>query len=62
LGNIVMTPHMSGWTSGTIRRRQETMADNIKRRVEGRACVNVVRSAMTGAARPMSSQSMKQGS
>jgi len=46
LPNIVMTPHMSGWTSGTIRRRQQTIADNIKRRAEGRACVNVVRSAL----------------
>jgi phosphoglycerate dehydrogenase-like enzyme len=31
LSNVLMTPHMSGWTSGTIRRRQQTMADNIKR-------------------------------
>ena len=46
LTNIVMTPHMSGWTSGTIRRRQQTIADNIKRRAEGRACVNVVRPAL----------------
>ncbi len=46
LPNIVMTPHMSGWTSGTIRRRQKTIADNIKRRAEGRACVNVVRPAL----------------
>jgi phosphoglycerate dehydrogenase-like enzyme len=45
LTNIVMTPHMSGWTSGTIRRRQKTIADNITRRAEGRACVNVVRPA-----------------
>jgi phosphoglycerate dehydrogenase-like enzyme len=43
LPNIVMTPHMSGWTSGTIRRRQQTMADNIRRRFDGRPCVNVVR-------------------
>lgn len=45
LGNLVMTPHMSGWTNGTIRRRQQTIADNIRRRVEGRPCVNVIRSA-----------------
>jgi phosphoglycerate dehydrogenase-like enzyme len=45
LANVVMTPHMSGWTSGTIRRRQQTIADNIKRRSEGKPCVNVVRSA-----------------
>ena len=46
LPNVVMTPHMSGWTSGTIRRRQQTMADNIKCRLAGRACVNVVRPAL----------------
>lgn len=43
LSNVLMTPHMSGWTSGTIRRRQQTMADNIKRCLEGAALTNVVR-------------------
>jgi len=47
LANIVMTPHMSGWTLGTIRRRQKTIADNIRRRVDGNPCVNVVRPALT---------------
>ena len=42
LPNIVMTPHMSGWTLGTIRRRQRTMADNIVARFAGRPCINVV--------------------
>jgi phosphoglycerate dehydrogenase-like enzyme len=46
LPNVVMTPHMSGWTSGTIRRRQQTMADNIRRRFDGRPCINVVRPAL----------------
>jgi phosphoglycerate dehydrogenase-like enzyme len=46
LPNVVMTPHMSGWTSGTIRRRQQTMADNIRRRFDGRPCINVVRWAL----------------
>lgn len=45
LPNVVMTPHMSGWTTGTIRRRQQTMADNIRRRIRGEPCVNVVRPA-----------------
>jgi phosphoglycerate dehydrogenase-like enzyme len=45
LPNVVMTPHMSGWTSGTIRRRQRTIADNINRRASGKPCVNVVRAA-----------------
>jgi len=47
LPNIVMTPHMSGWTSGTIRRRQQTMGDNVRRRADGRPCVNVIRPALT---------------
>lgn len=42
LPNLVMTPHMSGWTQGTIRRRQQTMAANIRRRRRGEACENVV--------------------
>ncbi|WID98945.1 2-hydroxyacid dehydrogenase [Bosea vestrisii] len=45
LPNIVMTPHMSGWTSGTIRRRQQTIADNIRRRAAGEPLVNLVRAA-----------------
>ncbi len=45
LPNIVMTPHMSGWTAGTIRRRQRTIADNIGRRERGEPCINVVRAA-----------------
>ncbi|MCQ1571528.1 2-hydroxyacid dehydrogenase [Neorhizobium galegae] len=43
LDNIVMTPHMSGWTNGTIRRRQRTIADNVNLRLEGGRCINVVR-------------------
>ncbi|GAC1339996.1 MAG: 2-hydroxyacid dehydrogenase [Acetobacteraceae bacterium] len=42
LPNLVMTPHMSGWTAGTIRRRQATMAENIGRRMRGEPCLNVV--------------------
>jgi phosphoglycerate dehydrogenase-like enzyme len=42
LSNLVMTPHMSGWTNGTIQRRQRTIADNVMRRASGRACKNVV--------------------
>lgn len=49
LPNIVMTPHMSGWTTGTIRRRQQTMADNVGLRLQGAACINVVREGRTTA-------------
>ncbi len=45
LDNVVMTPHMSGWTSGTVRRRQQTIAENVNRRLKGQDCVNVVRNA-----------------
>ncbi len=45
LKNVVMTPHMSGWTSGTINRRRQTIADNIGRRAAGRPCINVFRPA-----------------
>jgi phosphoglycerate dehydrogenase-like enzyme len=44
LTNIVMTPHMSGWTTGTIRRRQQAMAENIRCCMRGEPCHDVVRS------------------
>jgi phosphoglycerate dehydrogenase-like enzyme len=43
LPNIVMTPHMSGWTRGTIERRQRTIAANIAKRFAGQVCDNVIR-------------------
>jgi phosphoglycerate dehydrogenase-like enzyme len=43
LPNVVMTPHMSGWTGGTIRRRQAVIADNIERTMRGETCINIVR-------------------
>ncbi len=42
LDNVLMTPHMSGWTSGTVRRRQETLAENIGRLSRGEALINVL--------------------
>jgi len=47
LDNVVMTPHMSGWTTGTIRRRQEAVADNISRLAAGRPLINVLKHAST---------------
>jgi phosphoglycerate dehydrogenase-like enzyme len=44
LPNLLMTPHMSGWTSGTIRRRQAVIAENIQHCLQGLPCSNVVRS------------------
>ncbi|MGQ9371669.1 2-hydroxyacid dehydrogenase [Azospirillum sp. ST 5-10] len=43
LDNVVMTPHMSGWTVGTIRRRQETMAENVNRLQRGQPMLNRLR-------------------
>jgi phosphoglycerate dehydrogenase-like enzyme len=43
LSNLIMTPHMSGWTQGTISRRQKTIADNINRVARGEAPINQVR-------------------
>lgn len=40
LDNVRMAPHMSGWTDGTVRRRQQTMADNIARLAAGQDLVN----------------------
>lgn len=45
LDNIIMTPHMSGWTRGVIERRLEVMAENIRRVMAGQPCLNVIRSA-----------------
>lgn len=42
LDNCTLTPHMSGWTHGTIRRRQDTIIDNIRRLAEGRPLVNTL--------------------
>lgn len=44
LDNIIITPHMSGWTWGTIRRRQEVMAENIHRLGKGEPLLNIVKS------------------
>jgi phosphoglycerate dehydrogenase-like enzyme len=42
LANLVMTPHMSGWTTGTVLRRQQTIAENIRRLAGNEALLNVV--------------------
>ena len=42
LDNIIITPHMSGWTWGTIHRRQEVMAENIRRLAAEDTLLNVI--------------------
>jgi len=46
LPNLVMTPHMSGWTRGTIRRRRELIAWNVNHLAAGEPLENVVRPAL----------------
>ena len=43
LGNLTMTPHMSGWTDGMVARRRQTIAANIEALASGAPFVNVVR-------------------
>jgi len=40
-----MTPHMSAWTDGTIRRRARLMAASVAACAEGRPLANVLRAA-----------------
>jgi phosphoglycerate dehydrogenase-like enzyme len=42
LQNVLMTPHMSGWTQGTVQRRKQSIADNINRLSSGRPLLNVL--------------------
>jgi phosphoglycerate dehydrogenase-like enzyme len=42
LENVVMTPHMSGWVSGTLHRRRQLIADNVARLIRGESLFNVV--------------------
>ena len=37
-----MTPHISGWTAGTVSRRVAAIAENIRRAAAGQALVGVV--------------------
>ncbi|ANT62226.1 phosphoglycerate dehydrogenase [Salipiger sp. CCB-MM3] len=42
LDNVTLTPHMSGWTNGTITRRQQAMARNVDRLARGQSLKNRV--------------------
>jgi phosphoglycerate dehydrogenase-like enzyme len=43
LDNVIMTPHLSGWTEGASKRRWEVMIDNIERLAAGRELLHAVR-------------------
>ncbi|WP_186766970.1 2-hydroxyacid dehydrogenase [Devosia ginsengisoli] len=42
LPNVVMTPHISGWTEGTASRRVAIIAENLRRAAAGDPLLNVV--------------------
>jgi phosphoglycerate dehydrogenase-like enzyme len=42
LSNLIMTPHIAGWTTETFERRFRAIADNIDRLASGRPLLNVV--------------------
>jgi phosphoglycerate dehydrogenase-like enzyme len=42
LGNVLMTPHVSGWTEGMLEARAEVIAENIRRAARGEAPLNLV--------------------
>ena len=42
LGNVLMTPHVSGWTEGMIAARATLIADNIERTARGAPPLNAV--------------------
>jgi phosphoglycerate dehydrogenase-like enzyme len=43
LDNIIMTPHVAGWTDGTARYRWAAIADNLRRLQRGEPLLNVVK-------------------
>jgi phosphoglycerate dehydrogenase-like enzyme len=42
LSNVIMTPHIAGWTNGTVRRRMGVIAQNVLRVSRGEEPRNVV--------------------
>ena len=42
LGNVIMTPHVSGWTEGTLDARARLIATNIERTIRGEPPLNVI--------------------
>jgi phosphoglycerate dehydrogenase-like enzyme len=42
LSNVLMTPHVSGWTDGTLEARARVIAENIRRTARGEPVVNVI--------------------
>jgi phosphoglycerate dehydrogenase-like enzyme len=50
LDNVIITPHVAGWTDGTVRYRWAAIADNLRRLHAGQPLLNVVRPASSSTA------------
>ena len=48
LPNVIMTPHIAGWTAETFRHRWAAIDDNLRRLSRGEPLLNVVRAAASG--------------
>jgi phosphoglycerate dehydrogenase-like enzyme len=46
LGNVLMTPHVSGWTEGMLEARAALIAENIERTARGEIPLNLVDTAL----------------
>jgi phosphoglycerate dehydrogenase-like enzyme len=42
LPNVLMTPHVSGWTTGMLRARVRLIAENIRRTARGEPPENLI--------------------
>lgn len=42
LTNVIMTPHVAGWTEGTVKKRWATINENLRRLNSGESLLNVV--------------------
>jgi phosphoglycerate dehydrogenase-like enzyme len=47
LDNIIVTPHVAGWTDGTARYRWAEIVDNLRRLGTGELLLNVVKPALS---------------
>ena len=43
LANVLMTPHVSGWTEGMLETRAKLIAENIQRTARGEPPLNLIR-------------------
>lgn len=50
LANVIMTPHVSGWTEGMLEARAQLIADNIVRTARGEAPLNLIESPIGSSA------------